>query len=329
MPRSCLIIKIFLLRDRSRSSLPVRQSPAAAAVSRTASSISKQSPPPAGRQGRPLVAAILVARPSGLLGRRPPQVREAEEGHRTQEAARETSAAHAPGSGGDKNVGLGQRTAEWVRSIRGDEGSGLTADRKLLQTGPRGRDSVTAFKQRGGDGIAGGPELQKQRAGEVEIGPPSPGLPTHEQSYQEVSITLSFKSCDSPKTAASVESLLADDAGSSGGGKRWPSASRIPLLVSVTSAREVTADSRRAPGPPAGTRKRSEESDSEARRGKTCALTNNSCVKGDSGPPERGVVVADRAVWSPLSSSCFSAVHNKNALAAIGRLRVRSESPSR
>ena len=157
--------------------------------------------------------------------------------------------------------------------------------------------------------------------------------------------TPSFKSCDSPRTAASVESLTAgDDSCScqSGGGRRWPSVSRIPQLVPQVDARRPQGGA--ASGPTVS--KDSDGDNSPVTSGEsttTAATTQGMAAAGEASakpvrltsstavaaPPERRAGREDMACWLPAQMAAFRQPTASKAVADTGRLRVRSESPSR
>jgi hypothetical protein len=281
-----------------------------------------------------MVAAILsaAARPTGLLGRRPPQVRETtEESPKVGQRASRAGNGHVATSEYKEEGGLLQRTADWVSSIRGDEGSGLSAEQqKQRNAAASGQIRPSGWNRRGEENkIASG---QGQNPDNRGIGLTQPQGQEPRPPDKDASSTVSFKSCDSPRTAASVESLTADaDTGrvGDGGGKRWPSVSRIPQLVSsVTGA----ASGRKPRGESASkelvvTEKKSMECDNVTALGGFSPSSNarNATI------PERGTV----CTAGPLDAIFLQAAGaagggpRLNALAAIGRPRVRSESPSR
>jgi hypothetical protein len=217
-----------------------------------------------------------------------------------------------------------QRTAEWVEKIRGDEGSGLTLDRlrpplKAAAGAGPGRFIPPAYLRRQGGAVVGTESgAEKEQKGESFVGQQANLPPSSPQEDDAASSTVSFESCESPPrtaTTTSMDSLLANSSGGDGGsvaGKRWPSVSRIPLMVTAT---ETTAVGDR---------------DARSKNMKTSKLLSlaNSCdgvaaPKGvgryNSSVPQRGAVVANSTGKNELAD--FSI--------AGGRLRVRSESPSR
>jgi hypothetical protein len=141
-------------------------------------------------------------------------------------------------------------------------------------------------------------------------------MPPPPQEDDAASSTVSFESCESPPrtaTTTSLDSLLANSSGGGGGvaGKRWPSVSRIPLMMAVGQSISGDRDDR----------------SKDKKSSKLLSLANScdgAAPKGvrryNSSVPQRGTVVA-------INST------GKNELAdfsiAGGRLRVRSESPSR
>jgi hypothetical protein len=232
-----------------------------------------------------------------------------------------------------------QRTAEWVQKIRGDEGSGLTLDRmrpplkaaeRTAGAGP-GR-FIPAYLRRQGGAVVG----TENSGAEKEQGPtPDRGLaakgdpfvgqqanlpPSSPQEDDAASSTVSFESCESPPrtaTTTSLDSLLANSSGGGGGGggvagKRWPSVSRIPLLASGPS---LSGDDR-------NDRSKNTKNSKLLSLADSCdgAAAPKGVRRYNSSVPQRGAVVA-------IDST------GKNELAdfpiAGGRLRVRSESPSR
>jgi hypothetical protein len=154
-----------------------------------------------------------------------------------------------------------------------------------------------------------GPQKGEPFVGQQANLPPSP--PSQEDDA--ASSTVSFESCESPPrtaTTISLESLLAKSSSSGGvGEKRWPSVSRIPLLAVGQS---VSGDR--------------EDRSKDKKSSKLFSLAN-SCDgaapkrvrRYNSSVPQRGAVVANSTGKNKLAD--FSV--------AGGRLRVRSESPSR
>jgi hypothetical protein len=223
-----------------------------------------------------------------------------------------------------------QRTAEWVQKIRGDEGSGLTLDRmrpplkaadRTAGAGP-GR-FIPGYVLRRGGAVVG---TENSGAEKEHRPPPDRGaakddpfvgqqakLPSPQED-DAASSTVSFESCESPRTATttSLESLLANSSGDGGSvaGKRWPSVSRIPLLAVGQSVSAGDRDDR----------------NKNMISSKLLSLANScdgAAPKGvrlyNSSVPQRGAVVANSTGKNEVAD--FSI--------AGGRLRVRSESPSR
>jgi hypothetical protein len=338
IPWICFNFLRFFSRDRSRSSLPVRQpipTAAASAISRTGSSAGRRPTTAAARPGRPSAPSTVVppaVRPSGLiLSRRPPAASYTNEEplsktvKKTEEEVVcsydiEDSAATAA-------VVEDQRTAEWVQKIRGDEGSGLTldrmrplikadADRTAGGAGP-GRFIPPAYLRRQGGAVVGTENsgAEKEQKGDPFVGQQANLPPPSAQEDDAASSTVSFESCESPPrtaTTTSLESLLANRSGGGGvAGKRWPSVSRIPLLAVGQS---VLGDR--------------DDRSKDMKNSRLLSLADScdgvAASKGvrryNSSVPQRGAVVANDST-------------GKNELAdfsiAGGRLRVRSESPSR
>ncbi len=334
IPWICFNFLRFFSRDRSRSSLPVRQpipTAAASAISRTGSSASRKPTTAAARPGRPSAPSTVVpppVRPSGLvLSRRPPAVNNTNE-ETLSKGVKRTEEEEVEGSYDVEDSATAvlvenQRTAEWVQKIRGDEGSGLTldrrpplkvADRTAAGAGP-GR-FIPAYLRRGGAKAGTEKELGPQK-GEPFVGqqanlPPSPSA----QEDDAASSTVSFESCESPPrtatTTSSLDSLLANSSGGGGSvaGKRWPSVSRIPLLMAAGQSVSGDRDDR----------------SKDKKNSKLLSLANSCDVaapKGvrryNSSVPQRGAEVMNSTGKNELAD--FSI--------AGGRLRVRSESPSR
>jgi hypothetical protein len=219
-----------------------------------------------------------------------------------------------------------QRTAEWVQKIRGDEGSGLTLDRmrppvkaadQTAGAGP-GRFIPPAYLRRQGGAVvgtenSGAEKEQGPQKGESLVGQQANMPPPHEDDA--TSSTVSFESCESPRSATttSLDSLLANSSGGGGSGvagKRWPSVSRIPLMMAVGQSVSGDRDDR----------------SKNMKNSRLLSLANSrdgAAPKGvgryNSSVPHRGAVVTNSTEKNELAD--FSI--------AGGRLRVRSESPSR
>jgi hypothetical protein len=339
IPWICFNFLRFFSRDRSRSSLPVRQpipTAAASAIARTGSSAGRKPTTAAARPGRPLAPSSVPppVRPSGLvLSRRPPAANNTNEEtltksvRKTEEKEEEEGSYDVEDSATTALVVENQRTAEWVQKIRGDEGSGLTldrmrplikaaADRTAGGAGP-GR-FIPAYLRRGGK-VSGaekeqGPPPDRGAAKDDPFVGQQANTPPPPQEDDAASSTVSFESCESPPrtaTTTSLDSLLANSSGGgSVAGKRWPSVSRIPLLAVGQSA----------PGD-------RDERSKDKKSSKLFSLANSrdgvAAPKGvrryNSSVPQRGAVVANSTGKNELAD--FSV--------AGGRLRVRSESPSR
>ncbi len=144
------------------------------------------------------------------------------------------------------------------------------------------------------------------------------------QEDDAASSTVSFESCESPPrtaTTISLESLLANSSGGGGGGvagKRWPSVSRIPLMV--TAAAETTAVGQSVSGD-RNDRSKNTKSNKLLSLANSCdgVVAPKGARRYNSSVPQRGAVVANSTGKNELAD--FSI--------AGGRLRVRSESPSR
>jgi hypothetical protein len=227
-----------------------------------------------------------------------------------------------------------QRTAEWVQKIRGDEGSGLTLDRmrplikaadRTAGAGGPGRFIPPAYVLRRGGAVVGTEsEAEKEQKGDPFVGQQSNLPPSSPQEDDAASSTVSFESCESPPrttTTISLDSLLANSSSGGGGGgvagKRWPSVSRIPLMVTVA---ETTAVGQSISG---DRNDRSKNMKSSKLLSLEDSCDGVAAPKGvrryNSSVPQRGAVVANSTGKNELAD--FSI--------AGGRLRVRSESPSR
>ncbi len=216
-----------------------------------------------------------------------------------------------------------------MQKIRGDEGSGLTLDRRppplkaaerTAGAGP-GRFIPVYLLRRGGAVVgtenSGAEKEQGPQKGEPFVGQQA-NLPLPPQEDDAASSTVSFESCESPPrtaTTTSLDSLLANSSSGGGGGvagKRWPSVSRIPLMMAV--GQSVSGGDR-------------DDRSKNMKNSKLFSLANScdgvAAPKGvrryNSSVPQRGAVVANSTGKNELAD--FSI--------AGGRLRVRSESPSR